>query len=74
MYGPFFFSKISTTSRKETRPQMNPELLEHLDKARDTVNQVDLIVSSHRYPNDIRTVMIMGLLSTIIQHHRGCWN
>jgi hypothetical protein len=50
---------------------MNPELVQHLHKARDTVNQVDRIVSSRRYPSDTRTVMVMGLLSTIIQHHRG---
>jgi len=50
---------------------MKPELVEHLDKARDTVSEVERIVSSHRYPSDTRTVMVMGLLSTIIQHHRG---
>ena len=33
--------------------------------------EVDRIVSSHPYPGDKRTVMVMGLLSTIIQHHRG---
>jgi hypothetical protein len=50
---------------------MKLELLGHLDKARDAVNQVDRIISSHQYPGDTRTVLVMGLLSTIIQHHRG---
>jgi len=50
---------------------MKPELARHLDKDRDTVTEVDRIVSSHRYPGDTRTAMVRGLLSTIIQHHRS---
>jgi hypothetical protein len=49
---------------------MKLELTKHLDKVRDTVTEVDRTVSSHKYPSDRRTVMVMGLLSTIIQHHR----
>lgn len=43
----------------------------HLDQVRDTVTEVDRILSSHTYPSDPRTVMVRGLLSTIIQHHRS---
>ena len=50
---------------------MTPELIEYLDKARDTVSQVTGIVSSHGYPDDIRTVMVRGLLSTIMEDHRS---
>jgi hypothetical protein len=50
---------------------MRPELLEHLDKARDTVSQVERIISSHEYQGDTRTVMVRGLLSTIIEYHRS---
>ena len=50
---------------------MKPELAKHLDKVRETVAEVDRIVSAHSYPADRRTVMVMGLLSTIIQHHRS---
>jgi len=50
---------------------MKLELAKHLDKVRDAVSEVDRIVSSHRYASDRRTVMVMGLLSTIIQHHRS---
>jgi hypothetical protein len=49
---------------------MKPELAKHLDKVRDTVAEVDRIVSSHTYPDDRRTVLVMGLLATIIQHQR----
>ena len=50
---------------------MKLELARHLNKVRDTVTEVERIVSSHKYPSDRRTVMVMGLLSTIIQHHRS---
>jgi hypothetical protein len=50
---------------------MKPELIEYLDKARDTVSQVEGIVSSHGYPDDTRTVMVRGLLSTIMEDHRS---
>jgi hypothetical protein len=50
---------------------MKLELVRHLDKVRDTVAEVDRIVSSHRYPDDKRTVMVVGLLATIIQYHQG---
>jgi len=50
---------------------MKAELAKHLDTARETVAEVDRIVSTHSYPADRRTVMVMGLLSTIIQHHRS---
>jgi len=50
---------------------MKLELARYLDKARDTVTEVDRIVSLHSYPGDIRTVMVRGLLATIIEHHRS---
>ena len=50
---------------------MKAELLGHLDKVRNTVAEVDRIVFSHTYPDDKRTVMVVGLLATIIQYHQG---
>ena len=50
---------------------MNSELVRHLDKARDTVAEVDRIVSLHSYPSDARTVIVRGLLGLIMQHHRS---
>jgi len=51
---------------------MNPKpVRKHLDQVRDTVAEVDRIISSQTYPNDPRAVMLRGLLSTIIQHHRS---
>jgi hypothetical protein len=50
---------------------MKLELVKHLDKVRDTGSKVEGVVSSHKYPSDARTVMLRGLLSTIIQQHRN---
>ena len=50
---------------------MKLELVGHLDKVRDTIAEVNRIVSSHRYPDDKRTVMVVGLLATIIEYHQG---
>ena len=50
---------------------MKFELVKHLDKARETITEVDRIVSLHPYPGDTRTVMVRGLLATIIEHHRS---
>ena len=47
---------------------MELELERHLVKVRHTMNEVDRIVSSHKYPSDKRTVIVMGLLSTIDGH------
>ena len=45
---------------------MKLELKEHLDKVRNTISEVDRILSSHSYASDKRTVMVMGLLSTMV--------
>ena len=50
---------------------MKLELSRHLDKARDTVAEVDRVISLHRYPGDMRTVMVRGLLATVMEHHRS---
>jgi hypothetical protein len=50
---------------------MNLELAKHLDKARDTVTEVDRIVSSHGYPDDRRTVLVRGVLAAMRQHHQS---
>ena len=50
---------------------MKPELADHLDKVRATVEEVERIVDLHEYPEDPRTVLVRGLLATIDQHHRS---
>jgi hypothetical protein len=50
---------------------MNLELERHFEKARDTVAEVDRIVSLHSYPSDARTVIVRGLLGIVMEHHRS---
>jgi hypothetical protein len=50
---------------------MKPDLAQHLRKVGATVSEVDRVLSSHKYPDDRRTVMVMGLLSTITEHHHS---
>jgi|SRR5215469_2166456 len=50
---------------------MKLDLSKHLDKVRNTVTDVEQIVSSHKYPDDKRTVFVMGLLATMIQYHQS---
>jgi hypothetical protein len=50
---------------------MKPELVDHFRRVRDTVTEVDRFVALHKYPDDTRTVMVMGLLTATIQHHRS---
>lgn len=50
---------------------MKPELAHHLDKLGATVAEVERIVDLHKYPADPRTVLVRGLLATIVQHHRS---
>ena len=50
---------------------MKWELARHFDKIRKTATEVCRIVFSHKYPDDRRTVYIMGLLATMTQHHQS---
>jgi hypothetical protein len=50
---------------------MKPELAHHFDKVRATVEEVERIVDLHKYPDDPRTVLVRGVLATIVQHHRS---
>jgi hypothetical protein len=50
---------------------MKPETEEHLKKVESAIAQANHILSTHTYPNDARTLMVAGLLSTMIEHHRA---
>jgi hypothetical protein len=47
------------------------ELAEHLNRVRVAVTEVDRILARHKHADDSRTVMVIGLLATIIQYHRS---
>jgi hypothetical protein len=50
---------------------MKQELADHFLKVRDTIAEVDRIVAAGKYPDDPATVVLMGLISTVFQHHRS---
>ena len=50
---------------------MKLELARRLDEMRDTITDVVRIVSSQRYSDDRCTVLVMGLLATMTQHHQS---
>src|ERR1700752_1011724 len=50
---------------------MKLELAQHLDKVRDTVTDVERLVSSRKYPGDKRSVFVLGLLATMFQYHQS---
>jgi hypothetical protein len=50
---------------------MKAELAHHLNKVGATVAEAERIVELHKYPDDPRTVLVRGMLATIVQHHRS---
>lgn len=47
------------------------ETEEHLKKVEVAVAEANHILAQHTYPDDSKTVMVIGLLSAMIEHHRA---
>jgi len=50
---------------------MKTETEEHLKKVEGAVAQANHILAQHDYPDNSRTVIVIGLLATMIEHHRA---
>ena len=50
---------------------MELELLGNLAKARDTITELVCILSRNKFADDLCTVLVRGLLATLIQYHRS---
>jgi uncharacterized protein DUF6988 len=50
---------------------MKPETEEHLKKVEGAVAEANHILAQHDYPDNSRTVIVIGLLATMIEHHRA---
>jgi len=50
---------------------MKPELQENLDKARSITTELDGILSRNKYHEDQCTLLVAGLLTTVIQYHHS---
>jgi hypothetical protein len=50
---------------------MKPETESHIKDVEKTIGEVSRILGLHTYPDDTKTVMVMGFLSTMIEHHKA---
>jgi hypothetical protein len=50
---------------------MKPETESHIKDVEKTIGEVSRILALHTYPDDTKTVMVMGFLSTMIEHHKA---
>ena len=48
---------------------MRPETEEHLNRVEGAIAQADHILGQHNYSDNSRTVIVIGLLATMIEHH-----
>lgn len=50
---------------------MTPEATQHLDTVAGTMVKAKAILARHAYPDDLRSVIVVGTLAQIIEHHEG---
>src|SRR5437879_7697389 len=50
---------------------MKPETEEHLKKVEGALAEANHILAQQDYPDNSRTVIVIGLLATMIEHHRA---
>jgi hypothetical protein len=56
---------------RRKRFRLRPETEEHLKKVEKVVAEVSHILARYTYPDDTKTVMVIGYLSIMIEHHRA---
>ena|SRR5437016_2882255 len=49
--------------------KMTPEITEHLVKVENAVQATKPLLSRYGYPDDSRTVIVIGLIDQMIEHH-----
>jgi len=50
---------------------MNPETPKHLNTFEGVVREVKRPLAMHQYPDDLRTVLVMGFTDQMIEHHEA---
>lgn len=50
---------------------MRPETIEHLKKVEGAIADANHILAKHNYPDNLRTVIVIGLLATMMEHHKA---
>jgi hypothetical protein len=48
---------------------MSPETIEHLNQVEAAVREAKRLLAMHGYPHDLRTVLVIGFITQIIEHH-----
>src|ERR1700735_582610 len=48
---------------------MRPEIAKRVDTVEEVIQQAKRILARYRYPDDVRTVVVIGTISQIIEHH-----
>ena len=50
---------------------MTPETTQHLNAVEGVIEKAKAILARHSYPDDLRSVVVMGTLTQIIEHHEA---
>jgi len=50
---------------------MRPETTQHLNMVEGIIGKAKVILARHGYPDDLRSVIVMGTLTQIIEHHEA---
>jgi len=50
---------------------MTPEMTEHLIKVEAAIQGVKPLLARHPYPADLRTLLVIGFIAQMIEHHEG---
>ncbi len=50
---------------------MTPETTQHLNTVEGVIVKAKAILGRHSYPDDLRSVVVMGTLTQIIEHHEA---
>jgi hypothetical protein len=50
---------------------MTPEMIEHLLRVEAAIQGVKPLLARHPYPADLRTLLVIGLMTQMIEHHEG---
>ncbi len=50
---------------------MSPETTEHLVQVETVIREVKRLLAVHGYPSDLRTVLVIGFIAQVIEHHEA---
>lgn len=56
---------------RRTGGAMTPEMTDHLKKVEGAIQAVKPLLDRHSYPDDLRTVIVIGFIAQMVEHHEG---